>query len=170
MRCRQNNNQWGIGVLISTLSPEQVLLLSHQSSSKLKQPDEVLLAYVYVYDQRGGGVETSFKQDRQGLGMGKRNKKRFEAQQMLVQLGALAHNITIWSKNWLLPDAPKLQHFGVLRLVRDVFTMSGFLVLAHSGRVVEIILNQADTLARKVVKALAILLAAEHVAVNLGEI
>jgi hypothetical protein len=35
-------------------------------------------------------VETSFKQDNQGLGMKKRNKKRFEAQQMLTQLHALA--------------------------------------------------------------------------------
>lgn len=170
VRCRKNNGQWGIGVLVSTLSAEQVLVLTHQSLKQLKEPDAVLLAYVYVYDQRGGGVETSFKNDRQGLGMGKRNKKRFEAQQMLVQLGALAHNITIWAKNWLLSDAPKLKHFGVLRLVRDLFTMSGFLVLDRSGQVGAIILNQADYLARKVVKALAALLVAEHVAVNLGEI
>ncbi|MDJ0574423.1 MAG: hypothetical protein QNJ65_04575 [Xenococcaceae cyanobacterium MO_234.B1] len=98
------------------------------------------------------------------------NKKRFEAQQMLVQLGALAHNITIWAKNWWLSDAPKLKHFGVLRLVRDLFTMSGFLVLDRSGRLEAIILNQADYLARRVVKALGALLVAEHVAVNLGKI
>lgn len=170
VRCRKNNGQWGIGVLVSTLSAEQVLVLTHESLKQLKEPDTVLLAYVYVYDQRGGGVETSFKNDRQGLGMGKRNKKRFEAQQMLVQLGALAHNITIWVKNWLLSDAPKLQHFGVLRLVRDLLTMSGILVLDRSERVGAIILNQADYLARRVVKALAALLVAEHVAVNLGEI
>ncbi len=170
VRCRKNNGQWGIGVLVSALSAEQVLLLTQQSLKQLKEPDAVLLAYVYVYDQRGGGVETSFKNDRQGLGMGKRNKKRFQAQQMLVQLGALAHNITIWAKNWLLFLAPKLKQFGVLRLVRDVFTMSGILVLDLSGRVGAIILNQADSLARRVVKALAALLAAEHVAVNLGEI
>ncbi len=89
---------------------------------------------------------------------------------MLVQLGALAHNITIWAKNWWLSDAPKLKHFGVLRLVRDLFTMSGFLVLDRSGRLEAIILNQADYLARRVVKALGALLVAEHVAVNLGKI
>ena len=111
VRCRQNNGQWGIGVLVSALSAEQVLVLTNRSLKQLKEPDAVLLAYVYVYDQRGGGVETSFKNDRQGLGMGKRNKKRFQAQQMLVQLGALAHNITIWAKNWLLCDAPKLKQF-----------------------------------------------------------
>jgi hypothetical protein len=170
VRCRKNNGQWGIGVLVSALSAKQVLALTHRSLKQLKEPDAVLLAYVYVYDQRGGGVETSFKNDRQGLGMGKRNKKRFEAQQMLIQLGALAHNIIIWAKNWLRSDVPKLKHFGVLRLVRDLFTMSGFLVLDRSGRLEAIILNQADYLARRVFKALAALLVTEHVTVNLGEI
>ncbi|HEX4715537.1 MAG TPA: hypothetical protein VH164_11485 [Ktedonobacteraceae bacterium] len=36
---------------------------------------QVLLAHVHLYDQRGGGVETSFKGDEQGLGIGKRSKK-----------------------------------------------------------------------------------------------
>ena len=39
-------------------------------------PASVLLAYVSLSDQRGGGVETSFKGDRQGLGNTKRGKKR----------------------------------------------------------------------------------------------
>jgi hypothetical protein len=50
---------------------------------KLQDPVAVLLAYVYFYDPRGGGVETEFKEDKQGLGINKRNKKRFEAQQQL---------------------------------------------------------------------------------------
>jgi hypothetical protein len=44
-----------------------------------------------------GGVETSFKGDKQGLGIGKRNKKRFEIQQMVMLLGSLAHNVVVWS-------------------------------------------------------------------------
>ena len=42
-------------------------------------------------------METSFKQDNQALGMKKRNKKRFESQQMLTQLNALAHNVLVWA-------------------------------------------------------------------------
>jgi hypothetical protein len=42
---------------------------------------------------RGGGVETAFKDDKQGLGITKRNKKRFEAQQMVMLLNLLAHNV-----------------------------------------------------------------------------
>ncbi len=79
VRCRKQDEQWGIGVLISTLTAAQVLSLIGQETSQLHDP-VVLLACVYLYDQRGGGVETSFKGDKQGLGIGKRRKKRFEAQ------------------------------------------------------------------------------------------
>jgi len=37
------------------------------------------------------GLKIEIKEDKQGLGTTKRNKKRFEAQQMLVQLEVLAH-------------------------------------------------------------------------------
>ncbi len=65
------------------------------------------MAYVYFYDQRGGGVETSLKQDKQGVGLTKRTKKRFEAQQIVVQLSTLAHNVIVWAKGWLAPYTPK---------------------------------------------------------------
>ncbi len=67
VRCRKANGQWGVGVLISTLTPVEALALTQQSAVSTTDPASVLLAYVYLYDQRGGGVETSFKQCR-GLG------------------------------------------------------------------------------------------------------
>ena len=67
----------GSGVLISTLKAPEVLRLTKQPTSKLDDDASVLLAYVYFYDARGGGVETSFKDDKQGLGITKRNKKRY---------------------------------------------------------------------------------------------
>jgi hypothetical protein len=66
-------------MLISTLSPAEVLALTELTAGPIADPATVLLAYVYLYDQRGGGVETSFKGDQQGLGSTTRNKKRFEA-------------------------------------------------------------------------------------------
>ncbi len=42
-------------------------------------PTAVLLASVAFYNQRGGGVETSFKEDTQGLVLTQRAKKRFAA-------------------------------------------------------------------------------------------
>ncbi len=80
VRCRQQNGQWAVGVLISTLSARDVLELTGQPVSRLDDPVAVRLSYVTFYDQRGGGIETSLKGHKQGLGLTKRNKKRFEAQ------------------------------------------------------------------------------------------
>ncbi len=76
VRCRKANGQWGIGVLISTLTPAQVLALTQPEASPNAEAATVRLSYVSLYDQRGGGVETSFKGDHQGLGSTKRSKKR----------------------------------------------------------------------------------------------
>ena len=67
-------------------------------------PKAVLLAYVNFYDERGGGVEIEIKEDKQGLSTSKRNKKRFEAQQVLIELEALAHNVLVWARHWLTPE------------------------------------------------------------------
>ena len=63
-----------MAVLLSTLRPETVLSLTGASLEHRDDPVAVLLAYVYFYDQRGGGIETSVKEDKQGLGLTKRNK------------------------------------------------------------------------------------------------
>ena len=94
VRCRQQNGQWAVGVLISALSAAEVLALVGQPRSKVDEPETVLLAYVAFYDQRGGGVETSFKGDKQGLGITKRSKKRFEAQQMVIINGCVSFFFT----------------------------------------------------------------------------
>jgi Transposase DDE domain group 1 len=171
VRCRKANGQWGIGVLISTLAPVEVLALTQAEASLDADPATVLLAYVSLYDQRGGGVETSFKGDKQGLGSTKRNKKRFEAQQMVMLLGTLAHNVVIWARRWLREAAPscKLRHYGMLRMLRDVFHVSGFLVFDALDQLVQIVLNQAAPLAPILVESLRELLAPAHVALILGQ-
>jgi hypothetical protein len=171
VRCRKANGQWGVGVLISTLAPSEVLALTQLTTGPDADPATVLLAYVSLYDQRGGGVETSFKGDKQGLGSTTRSKKRFEAQQMVMLLGTLAHNVVIWARQWLTQAAApaKLRHYGILRMVRDVFHVSGFLVTDAWGHIVQIVLNQAAPLAPILVDSLRVLLAPSHVAVNSGE-
>jgi hypothetical protein len=112
-------------------------------------------------------VETSFKGDKQGLGLGTRSKKRFEAQQMVMLLGSLAHNVIIWARCWLA--SPALQHYGMLRMVRDVFHISGFLLADAYGQLTQIVLNQAAPLASALVDPLGQLLAGVPVALNLGQ-
>lgn len=170
VRCRKNNGQWGVGVLISTIEAQTILTLTELSPSEWVHPDAELLAYVYFYDGRGGGVESALKGDKQGLGITKRTKKRFEAQQMVVLLGSLAHNLIVWARGWLLREQPKVRHYGIKRMVRDVLQISGTLVVDGVGHLVQIILNQAAPLVRGVVAALARLLAPAHIVVTLGEI
>jgi hypothetical protein len=169
VRCRKKNGQWGYGVIISTLSPKDVLLLTGGYQQEVDDPKAVLLAYVNFYDQRGGGVEIQIKEDKQGLATSKRNKKRFAAQQILIQLETLAHNLLIWARQWLAPHCPKLAHWGIKRLVRNVFQMDGFLIFDQAITLLQIHLNRADPLAKELAPGLASLLALEQVAVSLGE-
>jgi hypothetical protein len=170
VRTRKKNGQWGVGVLLSTLAPHDVITLTRQPIDRADDPTAVLRAYVYFYDQRGGGVETAFKEDKQGLGLTKRNKKRFAAQQMVLALGTLAHNVLVWARAWLAPHVPALARYGLLRLVRDVLHVSGTLLLdPTTGRVRRLILNAAAPLAASLVPALRVLLAPAQVAVSLGE-
>ena len=141
-------------------------VLGHPSL-QAADPTAVLAAYVTFYDLRGGGIETSFKGDKQGLGLTKRTKKRFEAQHMLVLLGSLAHNVVVWARRWL--TSPQIQRCGILRMVRDVFHVSGLLRFDAFGSVIEIVLNQEACLARSFIRPLQALLAPLQIVVNLGE-
>lgn len=170
VRCRKKNGHWGIGVILSTLSPRDVLWLTGQAIQDGDNAQAVLLAYLYFYDQRGGGVETEIKEDKQGLATTKRNKKRFEAQQMLIQLEALAHNLLVWARQWLACHCPRITRLGIKRLVRDVFHMNGKLVFDHSAQPLLIVLNQTDPFANELCTGLASLLAHHQVVVTLGEI
>lgn len=169
VRCRKKNGQWGVGVLISTLDAETIVSVANLSPTEWVHEAAELLAYVYFYDQRGGGVESTLKDDKQGLGLTKRNKKRFEAQQMVTLLGTLAHNLIVWARAWLAAVQPQVQRYGVLRMVRDMFQIQGRLIIDAAGRIVQIILSHAASLATRLVDALASLLVPIQIAVNLGE-
>ncbi|MCL4298472.1 MAG: transposase [Anaerolineae bacterium] len=135
VRTRKRNGQYGVGVILSTLSATLVRLLTGCHPDQ-DDPRSTLLAYVYFYDQRGGGIEIGLKQDKQGLGVTKRNKKSFPAQQMLTQLNALAHNLLIWGRDWLAQRCQSVAKLGLLRLVRDVLCFNGvvFLTLTRPWR------------------------------------
>src|SRR6266496_4037281 len=170
VRCRKQNGQWGVGVLISTLEASDVLALSGQPTASVQDGDAILLAYVYFYDQRGGGVETAFRDDKQGLGITKRNKKRFEAQQIVMLLNTLAHNVLLWARGWLAPLLPQIARYGLLRLVRDVWHVSGFVECDEHGSLSRIVLNHLAPMAQGLGTALHQLLAPTQVVVNWGQI
>ena len=168
VRCHKENGQWGYGVLIAPTEVAPLLPLVGQEWVPVDTAAQ-LLTYVYAYDARGGGVETSFKGDKQGLGLTKRPKKRFAAQQITTLLGSLAHTVIVWARSWLVGEQPRLAHYGMLRMVRDVFHITGQIGLDAQGHVVWIVLNQAAPLVRGVVTALQAVLAPAQIAVRLGE-
>jgi hypothetical protein len=56
------------------------------------------------------------------LGIEKRTKKSFCAQEALVLLAQLAHNLAAWFKGWFLAGTAA-GGLGMERLVREVFAM-----------------------------------------------
>jgi hypothetical protein len=88
---------------------------------------------------------------------------------MVMLLGRLAHNVAVWAKGWLQAEAPKLEKYGVQRMVRDVFGVSGFIEVGGACEIKRIVLNRASNIARQCAKPFRELLKREHVSVILAE-
>jgi len=99
---------------------ERFALLLHTLTAKT--PSEVS----QLYDARGGTIESDIKQDKLGLQLVHRRKQCWEAQEAWVILSDLAHNLLIWSKEWMLKDSI-FESYGLLRLVQDVLVIPGSL-------------------------------------------
>jgi len=168
-RWQRKDGTWEYAVVLSTLTAPEVLAETGQPPEAARDHQAVTLADVRFYDARGGGVETAIKDDKQGLGLLKRSKKRFAAQQLLVLLGTLAHHVLVWARRWLAPHEPRLRRYGLKRLVRDIFHISGFLRWDARGQLVGIVLNHHAPLVRGLVHGLAVLLRPVHIAVNWGQ-
>ena len=102
-----------------------------------------LAELVLEYDQRSGTPESSFCQDYQALSLRKYRKSGFIAQQVLLLLAQISHNLMIWMKTWFTEAVAAscetsekhasqghtvrqmLQARGLKRLRRDVFAIPG---------------------------------------------
>jgi hypothetical protein len=168
IRKRKRNGEWAISLVVTRLPNA---LLTELAGFPIERDDLRLLALAYVYDQRGGGVETQFKNGKQGLGLHRRNKKSFDAQHMLVLLAQMAHNLMIWMRHSLaLAAHPRFRKYGVLRLVRDVCQISGQVILDDQQQVLEIRLNPAHPLAKHFVRLRPTLRRKTDCVLTLGEI
>ena len=141
------------------------------------------------YDQRGGVPESTFCQDYQGLGLRKRRKRNFVAQQVVILLGQLAHNLIRWTQHWMiqaLEQAPSasssedppsevasvvktLQQRGMKRFVKHVLGISGKVVLKR-GKVSRVILNPLYPLCSHIQTAFEALLKNYQIRVSLDKI
>lgn len=146
----RHKNQFYYGVLI-TNAPER--LLADLSDFSAYHPQADLLHLVYAYDHRSGGIETHNRGDKQGLGLSKRNKRSALAQEMLILLAQLAHNVLIWFARCLKRYLPPTVHLGMLRLVRDVLTIPGSLYFDHHAALRAVVLDPAHPFANAVFRA-----------------
>jgi len=170
IRSRKTDGSWHYRVLVFNLP--DALLFGLAAQPLLREPSlaQLGLAAAHAYDQRGGGVETSLRGSKQGLGLTKRNKRSFPAQEMLVLLAQLAYNLLTWTRIQLAARSPRLGRFGPLRMVRDLFHIAGRLRFDSQGRLLEITLCHTHELAAPFVQAMSSPLAQDGMALNLGQI
>jgi hypothetical protein len=77
----------------------------------------------HLYDGRGA-AEVEIKADKQGLRLPKRRKHSFAAQEALILLTDIAHNILSWVHHWTLEDTA-FADFGTARMVDELLCIPG---------------------------------------------
>jgi len=170
VRKPKKNGQWNCRIIVFNLPNPVLFHLAGLQVPTAPSNLDILLAVLYAYDKRSGGIETINKQDKQGLGLTKRNKRLFAAQEILVLLAQLAHNLVVWVRNRLAGVSAPLRKLGVLRMVRDVFRIPGQIELDAQGRVLQITLHQSYPFAPAFVQAFSSLLAHDGLSLILGQI
>ena len=147
------------------------------------------------YDGRSGVPESSFCQDNQGLGNKKRRKRGFDAQQMLMLLTQLSHNLIRWIQKWMITSVEQsleqslpetsdatistdksspekaiktLKEFGMKRFVRQILCLTGK-VKMKEGKVLGVIINPLYPLVRRIIIAFKALLKPYGISVSLDE-
>jgi hypothetical protein len=172
VRSKSRKGRWQYAVLLfAHLSDFDVLTLVGERPTT--DAATIMRAYLHFYDQRGGGIESSFGQDKSGLGLTKRHKKRLVAQRFLMLLGTLAHNLLTFARRWLAQASPEaarqLQPYGIKRLIRDLGQINGVLSFDAHGRLCAIVLNSACSLAKLMLLPLRHLLAPASIVVTLDK-
>jgi Transposase DDE domain group 1 len=108
------------------------------------------------YDARGA-CETEIQADKGGLLLCRRRKKVLAAQEALVLLTDMAHNLLAWAGRWMALEG-RLATFGPTQLIQDVLPLPGHLVF-NQQQLVEVRLNAHPPYAAEVAAGLDCLLA-----------
>jgi hypothetical protein len=82
-----------------------------------------------LYDDRGA-IEGEIKADKFGLLLPRRRKRLFAAQEALILLTDLAHNLATWTQDWMFVGS-RFAHYGPVALVNDVFCVPGELTIKN---------------------------------------
>lgn len=138
---------WHYRILVFNLTDEMLFNVAGQPRLATPTNPELFAAIVDAYDLRAGGIETTIKNSKQGLGLNKRNKKSFAAQEMLILLAQLAYNLIVWVRQQLAKFRPEFSHFGMLRMTRDVFQIPGKIQFDPQANAFKVALRKTHRLA-----------------------
>lgn len=144
---KKKKDDWHYCVMVFNLSDELIFEMVRLGMPQTYTDLELISTIVDAYDLRGGGVETSYRNSKQGIGLTKRNKKSFRAQEMLVLLAQLAFNLTLWVQCELAQHSSTIASFGLLRMIRDAFQIAGIIQFDDEGNILSITLNKIHKLA-----------------------
>jgi hypothetical protein len=82
------------------------------------------------YDGRAGR-EADLKGDKHGLGLATMRKHRLAAQKIVILLMQWAHHVLLWARRWLSKAVPRLDDYGIVRLISQVWAIPGRLKLTE---------------------------------------
>lgn len=150
LRTRKKNGDWSHHALVFTLKDAWLCALAGEALPVSPTPAAMLFIALHAYDQRGGGLETQNRGDKQGLGLSQRNMHHFAAQEVLVLLAQLAHNLVIWTRNDLAQVDVRFEKYGIQRTVRDALHIAGQVSFNTQGEIEAITLNAQHPLAHSV--------------------
>lgn len=118
--------------------------------------DWSMLEVIQHFDDRGG-CETQIQADKGGLKLSKRRKIHLEAQEALILLTDLAHNLLSWVTTWMFPTGV-LSTFGTTRMIEDVLALPGQLIFSEQGQLQEVQINNLHPYSQHVADGLQRLL------------
>lgn len=107
-----------------------------------------------VCEQYGlrGQIEIDIRNDKQGLLLTHRRKRRWNAQETIILLNDLAHNWLTSFRKIALSNTP-LQDFGIYRLIHEVLNIPGQAII-QNGRLTELRLLETHPHAQIMAEAL----------------
>lgn len=112
------------------------------------------------YDGRAG-MEADLKGDKQGVGLATIRKYRLPAQKLVILLMQLAHNVLLWARQWLSQAGNRLQEYGIVRLIAQVWAIPGRVKLRGKG-LARVRLRWEHPRARDICRGFRPLLLAHH--------
>jgi hypothetical protein len=110
-----------------------------------------LAALAEAYDQRAA-IEAEIKADKGGLQLHRRRKRRLAAQEALILLTELAHNLLAWTRGWMCGGSP-FADAGIYRLIKELLPIPGE-VTVQGGQVVKLRLKESHPFARPMLACL----------------